>query len=69
MSITIDNGILCVSYNVSDGTFSARRGEKVFVKEARFREAAGDDIPKAHAARIQDAIGSAQAIEVILLPW
>ena len=64
MSITIDNGILCVSYNVSDGTFSARRGEKVFVKEARFREAAGDDIPKARAARIQDAIGSAQAIEV-----
>lgn len=64
MSITIDNGILCVSYNVSDGTFSARRGEKVFVKEARFREAACDDIPKARAARIQDAIGSAQAIEV-----
>jgi len=63
-SITIDNGILCVSYNVSDGTFSARRGEKVFVKEAHFREAAGDDIPKARAARIQDALGSAQAIEV-----
>ena len=63
-NITINNGILYVSYNVSDGTFSARRGEKVFVKEARFREAAGDDIPKARTARIQDALGSAQAIEV-----
>jgi len=63
-SITIDNGVLSVTYNVSDGTFSARRGEKVFVKEARFREAAGNDIPKARTARIQDALGSAQAIEI-----
>ncbi len=62
--IEIVSGDLCVSYNVSDGTFSARRGGKVFVKEARFREAAGDDIPKARAARIQDELGSAQAIEV-----
>lgn len=63
-SITIDNGVLSVTYNVTDGTFSARRDKKVFVKEARFREAAGDDIPKARAAGIQDALGSAQAIEV-----
>src|SRR4030042_1439697 len=63
-NITIDNGILCASYNVSDGTFSARRGKEVFIKEARFVETAGEDIPKARAARIQDAIGSAQAIEV-----
>jgi len=63
-NIEIFSGDLCVTYNVSDGTFSARRGEKVFVKEARFREAAGDDVPKARAARIQDALGSAQAIEV-----
>jgi len=63
-NIEIFSGDLCVTYNVSDGTFSARRGGKVFVKEARFREAAGDDIPKARAARIQDTLGSAQAIEV-----
>jgi len=63
-SFTIDNGILCVSYDVNDGTFSARRGEKVFVKEARFKEAAGDDIPKARTASIRDALGAAQAIEV-----
>ena len=63
-NITIDNGILCVSYDVNDGTFSARRGETVFIKEARFIEAAGDDIPKARAARIQDTLGSAQTIKV-----
>ena len=62
--IEIFSGDLCVAYNVSDGTFSARRGEKVFVKNARFTEAVGDDIPKARAARIQDTLGSAQAIEV-----
>jgi hypothetical protein len=62
-SIEIFSGDLCVTYNVSDGTFSARRGEKVFVKKARFTEAAGD-IPKAGAARIKDRLGTAQAIEV-----
>jgi len=63
-NIEIFSGDLFVTYNVSNGTFSARRGGKVFVKEARFREAAGDDIPKARTARIQDALGSARAIEL-----
>jgi len=63
-NLKIFSGDLSVTYNVSDGTFSARRGGIMFVNKARFREATGDDIPKARAARIQDALGSAQAIEV-----
>jgi len=62
--ITIFSGDLSVTYNVSDGTFCAGRDGKVFIRDARFVEAAGDDIPKARPARIQDAIGSARAIEV-----
>ncbi|UCG59817.1 MAG: alpha-galactosidase [Phycisphaerales bacterium] len=63
-AVAIDNGIVDVSFDPELGTFSARRGEKFFVKEARFREAGGGDIPKARAARIEDTLGSAQAIEV-----
>ncbi|MHC4438043.1 MAG: glycoside hydrolase family 36 protein [Planctomycetota bacterium] len=61
-SFTIFNGILTVSYDVNDGTFSARRGEKVFIKEASFKQGAG--IPKVRTTRIQDELGSAQTIEV-----
>ncbi|MHC4207955.1 MAG: hypothetical protein ACYSTT_25150, partial [Planctomycetota bacterium] len=57
-SFTIFNGILTVSYDVNDGTFSARRGEKVFIKEASFKQGAG--IPKVRTTRIQDELGSAQ---------
>jgi hypothetical protein len=63
-SITINNGILYVSYDVNDGSFSARRDKNVFIKEARFQEGTSDGTPNVRATRIQDALGSAQAIEV-----
>ena len=63
-SFTIYSGNLYVSYDANDGTFSARRGEKTFIEKASFIEGAGESIPKVRATRIQDELGSAQAIEV-----
>jgi len=62
--LTINNGILSVSYDVNDGTFSARRGEKVFIKEASFQKDSDNRVPKVRATRIQNTLGSAQAIEI-----
>jgi hypothetical protein len=62
--LTINNGILSVSYDVNDGTFSACRGDKVFIKEASFQKDADNRDPKVRATRIQNTLGSAQAIEI-----
>ena len=64
-NITIDNGILCVSYNLKDGTFSVRRGENVFIKQARFQQTASANPTKARAKRVKNELGSGKAIEVI----
>jgi hypothetical protein len=62
--LTIQNGILSVSYDVQDGTFSARQGDKVFIKEASFQNDADGRVPKVRATRIQNTLGSARAIEI-----
>jgi hypothetical protein len=62
--LTIQNGILSVSYDVEDGTFSACRGEKVFIKEASFQKDADGGVPKVRTTRIQNTLGSPQAIEI-----
>jgi len=65
-SITIDNGILSVSYNLKDGTFSARRGEKLFIKQGNFQEAAGANTATIRTVRVKDALGAGEAIQVEL---
>lgn len=62
--LTISNGILSVSYDIQDGTFSAQRGDKVFTKEASFQKDTDGRVPKVRATRIQNTLGSAQAIEI-----
>jgi hypothetical protein len=63
-SITIDNGILSISYNLNDSTFSARRGEKLFVKQGHFPEVSGANAGKAQAIRIKNGLGPGKAIRV-----
>ena len=42
--VAIDNGVLSVSYNIEEGTFSAWRGETLFIKSGRFPEVTGSDV-------------------------
>jgi hypothetical protein len=63
-NITIDNGILCVSYHLKDGNFSVRRGENLFIKQARFQKTSSTNTAKAWAKRVKDELGTGRAIEV-----
>jgi hypothetical protein len=62
--ITINNNVLTVSYNLKDATFSARRGETMFIKNGRFPEAAPGEMGSARMKNIKDALESGKAIEV-----
>jgi len=63
-SITIDNGILAVCYNLKDGTFSVRRGEKLFIKQGHFQKVTSANTAEARAIRIKDALGAGKAIQI-----
>ncbi|HIJ53232.1 MAG TPA: alpha-galactosidase [Planctomycetes bacterium] len=63
-SITIDNGILSVSYNLKDGTFTASRGERLFIEKGTFQEAAGAKPETIRTVRIKDTLGVGEAIRV-----
>jgi hypothetical protein len=65
-SITIDNVILSVSYNLKDGTFSARRGEKLFIKQGHFQEAVSANTATVRVVRVRDTLGVGQSIQVEL---
>ncbi len=62
--ITIDNGILSCCYNLKDGTFTVSRGEKQFIENGNFQEAAGANTATAGVARIKDKLGAGKAIGV-----
>ena len=62
-TLTIFSGMLCVSYNTQEGTFSARRGEITFIHKGRFY---GADAGRARAVEIKDELGAGRAIEVTL---
>jgi hypothetical protein len=59
---TINNGIVSVSYDSSQGTFTASRDGRVFLKHGRFQEALGT--PTVRKVRIDDAFGAGKAIQV-----
>jgi len=63
-NITIDNGILAVCYNRKDGTFSVRRGDKLFIKQGYFQKVTSANTAKARAIRIKDALGAGKAIQI-----
>ncbi len=63
-SITIDNGILSVSYHLKEGTFSARRGEKLFIEKGNFQEGASANTTTVRTVRIKDTLGAGEAIRV-----
>jgi len=63
-SITIDNGILSVCHNLKDGTFSVRRGEKLFIKQGHFQKVTSANTTKARAIKIKDALGVGKAIQI-----
>jgi hypothetical protein len=65
-SITIDNGFLSVSYNVKDGAFSARRGERLFIKQGNFPEAVSTNTATIRAAKVRDTLGVGESIQVEL---
>jgi hypothetical protein len=64
--MTIDNGILAVSYDLKNGTFWAGRGEKTFLKQGRFGQAEGMQAESIEIRNIRDALGSGKAIKAKL---
>ena len=62
-TITLDNGLLIVKYNIEQGTFSARRADRVFVTEGRLVEKDSAD-GEAKAIEVRDPLGAGRAIEV-----
>lgn len=62
--ITIDNGIMSVCYYLKDGSFTAGRGEKLFIEKGDFHETAGANTATVGVARIKDGLGVGKAIEV-----
>jgi hypothetical protein len=63
-SITIDNGILSVCYKLKDGTFTASRGEKLFVERGSFQEAGVVKPVNIRTVRIKDGPGVGEAIQI-----
>jgi len=63
-NISIDNGILSVSYNSSEGAFSACRGERVFIKQGRFPKTTNPATAKVRKIKIKDSLGRGQAIRI-----
>jgi len=63
-NITIDNGIVSVCYYVGDGAFSARYGEKLFVKQSYLQKVTNENIPMASVLTIRDNLGAGRAIQV-----
>jgi hypothetical protein len=63
--ITIDNGILSVSYDLENNTFSVRRGENTFIKQGRFPESTDYYTPTVQTIKEPHAnLGYREAIEV-----
>ena len=63
-SITIDNGIMSVGYNLKEGTFAVSRGEKLFLEKGDFQEAGSANTATVGVARIKDGLGVGKAIGV-----
>jgi hypothetical protein len=63
-SITIDNDILSVCYNLKDGTFTAGRGEKLFIEKGSFQDAGSTNSTNVRTVRIKDALGAGETIQV-----
>jgi len=63
-SITIYNGILSVCCNLKDGSFTASRGEKLFIERGNFQEAGGVKPVNISTIRIKDSLGTGEAIRV-----
>ncbi len=61
-SIVIENGLLSLVYNTAEGVFSARRGNRVFIKEGRLEKGLPAASPR--AVKVEDSLGSGLAIEV-----
>jgi hypothetical protein len=62
--ITITNRVISLEYDCRDGSFSALRAGRVFMKDARFGEDA--DTGSVRKVRVNDRIGRGEAIEVEL---
>ena len=63
-SITIDNGILSVCYNLKDGSFTVSRGEKLFIERGNFKKEGVVKPANISTVRIKDGLGAGEAIEV-----
>jgi hypothetical protein len=63
-SITIDNGILSVCYDLKKGTFCVRRGEELFITGGRFPEAGPAYAAKLELRETRDTLGPGKAIQV-----
>ena len=61
-TMTIDNGIVSVCYDVNKGSFTARRGDRLFIKEAHFGRAG--EKPTAETIRMEDGLGEGEGIQV-----
>ncbi|UCC97794.1 MAG: alpha-galactosidase [Phycisphaerales bacterium] len=64
--IAMYSGMLCVSYDLKEGTYCARRGETTFIRQGRFCEFDAADTAGARAVNIKDELGAGRAIEVTL---
>lgn len=63
-SITIDNGIISICYNPKDGTFSARRGEKLFIKQGYFHKDSSTNTSTAKVITVRNGLGAGKAIQI-----
>ena len=61
-TIAVENGLVSVVYDTREGIFSARRGNRVFIKEGRLEKAAAAE--GARTVKVEDSLGSGLAIEV-----
>ena len=63
-AITIDNGLLSISYSPENGTLSAQRGKKLFITQVPWEEvtAAGD--VAAQTLNMKNEFGTGKAIEL-----
>jgi len=62
--LTLDNGILSVHYNTQTQTFTARRGDRLFITAGRLTAPDGAAAPQARTLATRDAVGQGRSIEV-----
>jgi len=62
--LTLDNGILSVRYDTGAGTFTAARGDRLFITEGRLTAPGRETAPEVRIADTRDALGKGKSIEV-----